>query len=120
MLYELRPMLQTEDFAGTLDFYTRILGFTCESQMPQLGWASLIKDKIALMISGPNDHEHFAGPKLTGSLYFNTTDVEALWAELKDKVKVCYPIETFEYNMREFGIYDNNGYLLNFGQPVSQ
>jgi hypothetical protein len=41
-----------------------------------------------------------------------------LRAELKDKTKVCYPIETFGYGMREFAIFDNNGYLLQFGQPV--
>ena len=44
------------------------------------------------------------------------TDVDALWERLKDVVRVCYPIEDFEYGMREFGIYDNNGYLLQFGQ----
>ena len=38
--------------------------------------------------------------------------------KLKDKCKVCYPIETFDYGMREFGVYDINGYLLQFGQPV--
>jgi len=33
-------------------------------------------------------------------------------------VRICYPIETFEYGMREFAIYDNNGYLLQFGEAV--
>jgi len=37
---------------------------------------------------------------------------------LKDKVRVCYPLENFEYGMREFAIYDNNGYLLQFGQET--
>jgi uncharacterized glyoxalase superfamily protein PhnB len=118
MLTELRPMLQTEDYQGTLDFYTHVLGFTIHSQAPEIGWASLVKDKVALMISRPGDLSKFDGSKLTGSIYFNTDDVEALWNELKDKARVCYPIETFEYDMREFGIYDNNGYILNFGQDV--
>lgn len=34
--------------------------------------------------------------------------------------RVCYPIEDFHYGMREFAIFDNNGYLLQFGQPVAQ
>ena len=120
-LLELRPMLQTNDYQGTLDFYTKILGFTINSQMEALGWASLTRDKISIMISRPFDsHTHFAGPAFTGSFYINTDDVEGWWALLKDKVEVCYPIETMEYDMREFGILDNNGYLLQFGQPVGE
>lgn len=30
-----------------------------------------------------------------------------------------YPVEDFGYGMREFAIYDNNGYLLQFGQEIS-
>lgn len=34
--------------------------------------------------------------------------------------RVCYAIENFGYGMREFGVYDNNGYLLQFGQPLPE
>ena len=54
----------------------------------------------------------------TGSLHLKTDDVDSLWARLKDRVRICYPIETFDYGMREFAIYDNNGYVLQFGQPL--
>jgi hypothetical protein len=27
----------------------------------------------------------------------------------KDKARLCYPVENFEYGMREFAVYDNNG-----------
>lgn len=30
-----------------------------------------------------------------------------------------YPIENFNYGMREFVIYDNNGYVLQFGEAVA-
>lgn len=30
----------------------------------------------------------------------------------------CHPPQTFGHGMREFGIYDNNGGLLQFGTPV--
>lgn len=45
-------------------------------------------------------------------------DVDALWESLKNEVDVVYEIENFGYGMREFAIYDNNGYILQFGQPV--
>jgi hypothetical protein len=34
------------------------------------------------------------------------------------KAGACYPIEDFEYGRREFAIFDNNGYLLQFGQEI--
>ena len=69
------------------------------------------------MLSGPNRHQGDAAPAFTGSLYFRTDDVDGLWRSLKDRARVCYPIEEFDYGMRELGVYDNNGYLLQFGQP---
>jgi uncharacterized glyoxalase superfamily protein PhnB len=83
------------------------------------GWAALCRDNVELMISLPNTHEPFEKPTLTGSIYFNTTDVDALWKQIKDKVSVVYPIENFFYGMREFAIRDNNGYLLQFGQEIT-
>ena len=60
----------------------------------------------------------FDSPTFTGSLYFNVDDAASLWVSLKDVVKVGYPMEDFHYGMREFAIYDNNGYLLQFGTPL--
>ena len=51
--------------------------------------------------------------------YFRTSDVDALWAQLKDRCRVEYAPATFDYGMREFAVYDNSGYLLQFGQEVS-
>ena len=71
------------------------------------------------MISAPNAHldEHAAA--FTRSFYFRTDDVDDWWAALWDKARVCYPIEDFDYGMREFAAFDDNGYLLQFGQPLS-
>ena len=55
---------------------------------------------------------------MTGSLYFNTDDVDALWDRLKDRCEVVYPIDDFEYGMREFAVRDNSGYLLQFGKQI--
>ena len=46
------------------------------------------------------------------------SDAASLWASLKDIARVVYPLEDFDYGMREFAINDNNGYLLQFGQPL--
>ena len=118
-LTNLTPMLWTEQLDETVNFYTNMLGFTCGDKDETWGWASLYKDQVEIMLAKPNAHASFEKPVFTGSFYFTTDEVDALWNELKDKVKVCYPIEDFEWQMREFAIYDNNGYLLQFGQEIS-
>lgn len=115
---KLTPMLWTRDLKGSVHFYTDILGFECESISEEWGWASVKRDNVAVMFAIPNEHEPFERPSFTGSLYIKTDNVDTIWNHLKDTVKVCYPIENFEYGMREFAIYDNNGYLLQFGQEM--
>lgn len=115
----LRPLIRTHHFDETIAFYTETLGFVLRARNDDWEWASLFRDKTGLMIGGPNPHLPFDKPDFTGSFYFSTDDVESLWEDLKDKTRICYPIETFEWGMREFAIYDNNGYILQFGQEVA-
>ena len=112
------PVLRTWDLAGSREFYEQVLGFKCDVYEPEAGWAMLTYGAGSIMLTGPNEHEGDRGPAFTGSLYFRIDDADDLWARLKDQVRICYPIETFEYGMREFAIYDGNGYLLQFGQAV--
>ena len=116
---QLKPMMRTWDIQGSIDFYTQVLGFRCLAFNEEWGWASLQWDRAEIMLSGPNEHENDERPVFTGSLYMICDDVDQHWRSLRDRVKVCYPIETFEYGMREFAIYDNNGYLLQFGTPTT-
>jgi uncharacterized glyoxalase superfamily protein PhnB len=111
-------MLRTWDLPGSIAFYAEVLGFELTAHEPEWGWASLTRGPAELMLAGPNEHEGDVKPAFTGSLYFRVADVDGLWAQLRERVRVCYPLETFPYGMREFAIYDNNGYLLQFGQPT--
>ncbi|MCC7308749.1 MAG: VOC family protein [Acidobacteria bacterium] len=115
---ELRPLIWTEDLNATIEFYVDTLGFTCHGRNDEWGWASLRLDEVSIMISRPNQHEPYNTIGFTGSFYFTTDDVDTMWTKLKDKVRICYGIENFEYGMREFAVYDNNGYVLQFGQPI--
>lgn len=119
-LVDLRPMLWTEKIDETVDFYTNVLSFICNEKNDEWGWASLHKDDVAIMLARPNAHTPFEKAIFTGSFYFNTDDVDTLWNELKDKAEICYDICDFDYGMREFAIYDNNGYLLQFGQEIER
>ena len=113
----LTPMLRTWEMEGSIAFYRDRLGFRVENASE--GWASLSRDGVELMLSAPNEHEGDVSPAFTGSLYFLATDIEALWAQVRGQARVCYPLEDFDYGMREFAIYDNSGYLLQFGEPLA-
>jgi uncharacterized glyoxalase superfamily protein PhnB len=117
-LRALTPMLRTWNLPGSIQFYVETLGFTCDNYQPDWGWASLSNNGVKLMLSVPNAHEGDKQPTFTGSLYFYSDDVDSLWQAIRDKARVSYALETFDYGMREFAIYDNNGYLLQFGQEV--
>lgn len=116
---KIRPMIWSAEIKETVAFYTSCLGFECLAFDEETGWASLQKNDAEIMVALPNSHMEFAKPTFTGSLYINTNDVDLLWDKLKGKAKVCYAIEDFDYGMREFAIYDNNGYIIQFGQPLT-
>jgi hypothetical protein len=40
--------------------------------------------------------------------------LDSLWEKFRDKVVIVYPVEDFDYGMR-----DNNGYILQFGQEIA-
>lgn len=119
-LKSITPMLRTWKLQESVAFYTGVLGFVVDATNAASGWAALHRDDAALMLSEPNPHEGDKYPRFTGSLYFNVDDVDAIWQQVKTKAAISYPPETFFYGMREFGIYDNNGYLLQFGQEVAK
>lgn len=75
----------------------------------------LQRDDAEVMLFGMNDHEGDSAPGFTGSLYVEVTDLDALRDAVRDHARVCHMPETFAYGMREFAVYDNNGYLLRLG-----
>ncbi len=119
-LNTLTPLLRTKKLQETVDWYVNVLGFVNTDFVPDHGFARVKLEGADIMFAIPNEHMPFEEPNLTGSLYINTNDADAWWGKLKDKCKICYEIETFDYGMREFGIYDINGYLLQFGQQVGE
>ena len=116
-------MLETEDLRQTIKFYTELLGLKCQSLFPDADdpcWASLERDGIEIMFTTRNEHSAIERPTMTGSLYLNPDNVDEAWEQLKDKVTIEYPIENFDYGMREFAIRDGNGYLIQFGQEIPE
>jgi len=117
----LSPMLESRDIKATIEFYTTVLGFTLRGTFEHEGvttWCDLVRDEVAIMFSLPNKEMNYGKILLSGSLYINVDGVDDMWNSLKDRCEVVYPIENFSYEMREFAIKDNNGYVINFGEDV--
>lgn len=115
---KLTPMMWVPDLQSSIDFYTRVLGFTCAEYSQDWGWAALSRDETDIMLALPNEHIPFQGAQYTGTFYIRVDNADELWAELKDKVEVVYGIDDFDYGMREFCIRDNNGYMIQFGHEI--
>lgn len=116
-LIGLTPTLYTRDIRGSVDFYVNTLGFERDGGDGS-GVAFVRRDEVEIMFAWPNAHMPFDGPQLTGTLYIRCDDVDAIWERVKNAARVCYPVEDFDYGMREFAIFDNNGYVLQFGQEI--
>jgi len=113
-------MLWTDDLEASVKFYTEVLEFECDAYDESWGWASLHKDLVQIMLARPNAHDtEYQRPGFTGTFYIHTDDVDAWWLKLKDKCRIVYPLESFEYQMREFCILDNNGYRIQFGSEIN-
>lgn len=113
------PMLEVEDMDESISFYETILDFKCVGR-DEMSWAIMQKDDVQIMFSARFNKEEFPNTILTGSLYIYTDDIDVIWQILKNKVVVCYPIENFAYGMREFAIFDCNGYRIQFGQELEK
>ena len=118
-LSSIRPMLWVDDVKATMNYYTNVLGFNHGDNLENWGWGFVFKDDVEFMFTRPGERFPYNGMQFSGSLYLNTDNVDEWWNLLKDKADIFYPIENFEYNMREFAIKDCNGYILQFGQEIT-
>lgn len=109
------PMLGTHNVNETINFYKENLGFECRGSYPanEPCWASLWNGNFEIAFS-TNEKTL----EMNGTIYLYVDNVDEAWNRLKNKVEIIYPIENFDYGMREFGIKDNNGYILNIGENI--
>ena len=119
VLHGIRPILYTDRLEESVQFYRDVLGFELNEYNADWGWASLGCGMVEIMLSRPVGNKPFDGSKFTGSLYITCEAVEVIWMELKDQLEVVYSLEEFPWRMREFAVYDLNGYVIQFGEMVN-
>ena len=125
-LTQLRPMLDVPDLPATITFWTDVLGFEVLSRIDddqgRPTWCAIGRDGVQLMFTShyhdddPDEEAHVA--ELTGSLYIDVDDVDAIASDIKGKVDFIFGPEDQPHGMREVAIQDNSGYVVIFGRPT--
>ncbi len=123
MMYkEMTPNIMVENVKETIDFYTNYLGFEIVVTVPEQGetldFAIMKKDNISIMFESrtslckeyPTLKLEEIKPSFT--LFIVVSNVEELYNNLKDKVKIAKEIHQTFYGKLEFAIFDNNNNIL--------
>ena len=113
------PMIHVPDIRAAVEWYGAI-GFSLLDTAEEDGrmtWASMAfgAGRMMFNIEGrPSDQW-----RREVDLYVETSEIDALYEKLKDRVDVVEaPHDTF-YGMREFIIRDLNRFWITFGEPAA-
>ena len=125
------PEIDVSDFAASLDFYTRVLGFKVLFARHDPEFAYLELEELQFMLSEYRESGWVVAPleKPYGrgmNLQMELTDIGSVYQRLlDDKVALFQDIndtwrETGDVlsGQREFLVQDPDGYLLRFCQPL--
>lgn len=114
--------IMVKDVKSTIEFYEKNLGFQKILSVPEegeiLNFAILSKDNISIMIQEQkNLIEEYATLQTekivpTFTLFITVKDVQKVYEQLKEKVKVAKELHKTFYGKEEFAIFDNNGNIL--------
>ena len=115
----LTPNLIVSDIDGSAAFYREVLGFeqiTTVPEQPPYVFVWLKHGAVDVFLNVPQDAPPSAG---TNSMYIKLEGIEALAAKVeKAGVKPAIAMHTEFYGMTEFALYDPDGYLIIFAEPV--
>jgi len=122
-LKKLIPTLMVQDVQSSIEFYKTFLNFKLVKTIPDIepfDWANMKCGRIEIALQS-QDVMAFDIPEMqslkTGStiaFYVEIDGIDALYAQMKDKVEISQDIYTFFPDIREFRIRDFNGYFWAF------
>lgn len=133
---KMMPNLMVKDVKETVGFYKNNLGFEFVMAVPETQDGILTEipeDKNIVYALVKNGHVElqfqaeetlkkditvFADSTIGASVsfYMEVENLDTFYKEIKGKVEVVKELSTTWYGMKEFYIYDNNGYVLGFAE----
>ena len=126
MYKSITPNIMVENVKETIEFYTKILGFELVLTVPEqseiLNFAIVKKDSITLMFESKEalteEYSTLTTEKIIPcfTLFITATNIDKLYIELKDKVKLALNMHQTFYGKKEFAIFDNNNNILTISE----
>jgi uncharacterized glyoxalase superfamily protein PhnB len=124
------PNLIVADMEKSLAFYRDVLGFTVSQSVPDkspfvFAWITRSGADIFLNQHMPpqaGQPDLFAGKQIGGtlSMYLAMDGIEDLLKAVEaHRIKIAMPLHTEFYGMKEFAVFDPDGYLLIFAEQVN-
>ncbi len=123
-LKQVTPMIWVKDLNVSLDFYTRVLGFSVGLLMDGV-YAYMTWGPVAFRLLQDGAGEGEKPSDHTGQLscYVDVAGLDDLYAELKPALdplppgRVRAPFNQ-DYGQREFHVIDPDGFLIFFGEAI--
>lgn len=128
------PELSVSNFSKSLDFYTRILGFSVAYDRPEEGFAFLVLGEAQLMLDQIGDGRTWQTAALDFPLgrginfEIEVDSIQPLLTRLQTNdiplflppEEKWYRVDDYEAGNRQFLVQDPDGYLLRFTEDIGQ
>jgi lactoylglutathione lyase len=127
MFKKLTPNLLVDDVERSLRFYVEVLGFARGMTVPEAPpfvFGSVVSGSVEVFFNekatAAKEYPAFTGKPLglTGTMFIELEQIEALYERLKSIVPVVMPFVTQWYGLKEFAIADPDGYVITFAERV--
>jgi len=124
---KLIPELIVESVDESVNFYQKYLNFEVIKSVNEgkcLTWAWMRKDNVELMFysrkNGENEVAGFRDKKIGATiiLVIRTKEIEEIFAKVKNGVKMESELQKTDYGTKEFKMFDNSGYLIQFLEDI--
>lgn len=121
------PQFLVDDVVVAAEYYRDTLGFQIgryargESPDELPFFVIVSRDGVQVQLSRSvrgHRQSNRASKEESTDLYVLVTDLDLLWAELKNKAEVIRPLHTMPFGVKEFVIEDCCGYAIAFAQVV--
>lgn len=123
--YRMVPLLNVEDVARSIQFYSDVAGFEVGQRYESDGtvvWAEIRCGNIVLMLNTPDGVDSSARRRQQSYretvFYFGVDNARALHDDLQARGFAVGPVERQFYGSDEFLLRDPDGYELAFGSPA--
>ncbi|KAA0180384.1 bleomycin resistance family protein [Cupriavidus gilardii] len=103
-------LLRCNNLQKTREFYESVLAFSVSASAEN----TITVEKYGCKLLFTEANLWNVAPALSGTMYFTVSELDDLYALVRDKVEVAWPLQNMGYGSREFGLTDCNGYLLAF------